>query len=85
MEITIPFGDKEKIIQTGLPIENINIAQSKNPPAKGTWREVVSEAIHEPIGTEEINKQNLSGRKVVVITDDWARPTPASEVCQLDY
>jgi len=83
MEIRIPFGNEVKIIRTNLPSENITIAQSKNPPARGTWADVVREAISDPIGSEGINKQDLSGKKVAVITDDWARPTPASEVMPL--
>ena len=83
MEIAVPFGDERETIQVDLPSENVLIAQGKNPSSRRNWGEVVGEAIRNPIGAEAINKQDLSGRRVVVITDDWARPTPAYEVIPL--
>ena len=83
MEIIIPFGDERKIIQIDLPSENVIIAQSKNPSSEKNWAEVVDETIRNPIGAEAINEQNLSGKQVVIITDDWGRPTPAYEVIPL--
>jgi len=83
MEIKIPFGDRSKTIQVDLPAENVLVAQSKNPSTEKNWTTVVSEAIHDPIGAEAINKQDLSGKKVAIITDDWGRPTPAYEVTPL--
>ena len=83
MEIIIPFGDERKIIQIDLPSENVIIAQSKNPSSEKNWAEVVDETIRNPIGAEAINEQNLSGKQVVIITDDWGRTTPAYEVIPL--
>ena len=80
MKITMPFGDDRKIIQLDLPPGNVIIAQSKNPSATKTWAKVVGETIHNPIGAETIREQHLRGKQVVIITDDWGRPTPASEV-----
>ena len=76
MEITIPFGEERKVIQIGLPPENIIVAASNNPSTTKTWAEVVDEAIHNPIAAEPINKQNLNQKQVVIIADDWGRPTP---------
>ncbi len=83
MEVVIPFGTGTKIVQIDLPSENFVVAKSKNPPASGTWAEVVNESIRSPIGTEAIHEQNLNGKKVAIITDDWGRPTPANEVVPL--
>ncbi|MBC8232196.1 DUF2088 domain-containing protein [bacterium] len=83
MEITMPFGDDRKIIKIDLPPGNIIIAQSKNPATTKTWAEVVGETIRNPIGAEAISEQHLRGKQVVIITDDWGRPTPASEVMPL--
>ena len=67
MEITIPFGDENKVIQTELPSENVLVAQSKNPSTGKNWTEVVSEAIHEPMGAEAINKQaEVDGRTITL-------------------
>ena len=83
MEIVIPFGAERKAIQTDLPSENVLIAKSKNPSTERNWAEVVGEAIHDPVGAEAIGEQSLSGKQVVIITDDWARPTPAHEAMPL--
>ena len=83
MEIIIPFGDERKIIQLDLPPGNVIIARGKNPSTTRTWSEVVGEDIRNPIGAEAINEQNLRGKQVVIIADDWGRPTPASEVMPL--
>lgn len=79
MEIIIPFGTEKKVIQTELLSENVLIAQSKNPSTSKNWGEVVGGALHNPIGAGTISSRNLSGKKVVIITDDWGRPTPAYE------
>jgi nickel-dependent lactate racemase len=83
MEITIPFGDERKMIRIDLPPGNVIIAQSKNPSSTRNWAEVVGEKISNPIDAETISEQNLRGKQVVIITDDWGRPTPASEVMPL--
>jgi len=79
MEIIIPFGNERKAINFDLPQENVIVAQSRNPTTDMNWYDVVSKVIKEPIGTEAIGKQELNGKSVAIITDDWARPTPAYE------
>jgi len=83
MLIEIPFGSETKTLHVDLPDENVTVARSKNPPGSGTWAEVVGRALPQPIGAKPIRDEDLRGKRVVVITDDWGRPTPASEVVPL--
>lgn len=83
MKIEIPFGNEIKVIQIEFPPERVIVARSKNPTTSRNWTEVVSEAIHAPIGVKALNEQKLLNKRVVIITDDWARPTPAHQVIPL--
>jgi len=44
-----------------------------------SWAQVAKEALDEPLGCVRLENMELRGRKVCIITDDWGRPTPASE------
>ncbi len=83
MRVEIPFGSKTTTLNIDLPPENVAVLQSKNPASSGTWAQVVGEAMPQPLGTRPIREENLRGKRIVVITDDWGRPTPASEVVPL--
>ena len=80
MQIEIPFGSEMRIVTIGLPVDNVTIAKSADPAASGTWAGVVQDALPSPIGARRIRDNDLRGKRVVVVTDDWGRPTPASEV-----
>ncbi|NQT19339.1 MAG: DUF2088 domain-containing protein, partial [Planctomycetes bacterium] len=71
MHIEIPFGNETLTLQIDLPDEQVVVARSKNPPGAGSWAEVVGEALSQPLGTGPIREEDLSGKRVVVITDDW--------------
>lgn len=83
MEIAIPFGSERKTLTLALPPENVVLAQSKNPAASQSWRDAVRAVIRKPIGVPPIHATHLRGKRVVIIADDWARPTPAYEVIPL--
>ena len=83
MRIEIPFGNETITLQVDLPDEQVAVARSKNPPGSGSWAEVVGRALPQPLGARPIREENLRGKRVVVITDDWGRPTPAAEVVPL--
>jgi len=80
MDITIPLGAERMPLTIPLPSEAIVVAESRNPAGSGTWGEVVAATLkEEPLGARPIREEDLRGRKVAVITDDWGRPTPAYE------
>lgn len=80
MTITVPFGNEQRTIVVDIPPDQILVARGKNPTTTQTWRDVVAQAVREPVGVPPIHAEKLSGKKVVIITDDWGRPTPAYEV-----
>ena len=45
----------------------------------GHFAEVVAEAVDRPVDGLPLEQQQLEGKKVAVMVDDWGRPTPASE------
>lgn len=45
----------------------------------GHFAEVVAEAVDRPVDGLPLEQQQLAGKKVAVMVDDWGRPTPASE------
>jgi nickel-dependent lactate racemase len=63
-----------------IPDDRIVIAQSRDPPPPAAWEDIVLDALANPIGAPRLRDHDLAGRKVVVITDDWGRPTPAWRV-----
>ena len=65
--------------ELGIPAERVTVLRSKNPQG-GRWPEVVAPALAEPLGAPRLRAHNLRGKRVVVMTDDWGRPTPASEI-----
>ena len=76
------FGQALSGQDLGIPPDRVTVMRSKNPKG-GTWREVVAPALANPLGVPKLRAQNLRGKRVVVITDDWGRPTPASEFIPL--
>jgi len=76
------FGQALTGPELGLPPERVTVLRSRNPKG-GTWPEVVAAGLAKPLGQPQLRRQNLRGKRVVVITDDWGRPTPASEVIPL--
>lgn len=82
MRIEIPFRDEIKVIETNLPPERVTVAQALNPPGR-TWPDVVADALKNPVDAPSIRSQDLSGKRVVMIVDDWGRPTPVSQVVHL--
>ena len=85
MQIELPFEHEVRILEADLPAGSATVARAKDPAGAGTWAEVVGEALagSQALGTRPIRQEDLRGKKVTVITDDWARPTPAAEVVPL--
>lgn len=69
--------------EAGIYWENVNILKGRNAAAGGSWAEVVKASLASPLGQPMLHTQDLRGKKIAVITDDWGRPTPASEVVPL--
>src|SRR5690606_12241405 len=63
-----------------LPDAQVRWATSQNSPATRSWEEVVEAALAAPIGAPRLQELDLRGKRIVVITDDWGRPTPAHRV-----
>ncbi len=54
------------------------------PPADGNDEAtIVSNALHQPVGSEPLSQKRLSGKKIVIIVDDNTRPTPADRFFHL--
>jgi nickel-dependent lactate racemase len=79
MAVEVDFGEFGRAV-LDLPAEQVRWARSKNRPATQSWEEVVEAALATPIGAPNLRNMDLRGRRVVVITDDWGRPTPAHRV-----
>lgn len=67
-------------VDIDLPDDQVRTAVSRNPRATSSWEDIVAGALEAPIGAARLRDQDLHGRRVVVITDDWGRPTPAHRV-----
>ena len=63
-----------------LPDQQVVTVASKNPTMTQDWETIVEEALSAPIGAPRLRDHDLRGKRVVVITDDWGRPTPAYRV-----
>ncbi len=68
--------------ELGLKAEDLVVLRGKNPRG-GTWPGVVAAGLANPLGGPRLRTHNLKGKRVVVITDGWGRPTPAAEVIPL--
>ena len=77
MRYDIHNGPQHFSITINTSQADIIVAKSKNPPVPDAWEAVVAEALAAPIDAAPIASQDLRGRKVAIITDDWGRPTPA--------
>ncbi len=76
------FGQALTEKELGVPPENLTVLRSKDPRG-GKWPDVVAAGLARPLGRPPLREHNLRGKRIVVITDDWGRPTPASEVIPL--
>jgi len=83
MKVSLPFGDKTTLLEIALPLEQVHIAESKNPEGSDDWGEVAAAALAAPIGAEPICRQNLKGKRVAIIADDGTRPTAAWAIIPL--
>jgi hypothetical protein len=83
MRFDIPYGSQSYAVTIDESRADVVIAQSKNPAAIAPWEDVVAEALAQPIDVPHISAQDLRGNKVVILTDDWGRPTPAYRVVPL--
>jgi nickel-dependent lactate racemase len=79
--LKIPYGDGEKSFQ----VEDRNLLFNFVPrlparPSRIQEAEAVRDALHNPIGSNSIESHVSGGDKVVLLVDDWTRPTPAYKV-----
>ena len=80
MRLELPAGTGVAAADLALPEEQVSVARSKNPQATRGWEQIVGEALEAPIGAPRLRDNDLKGMRIVVITDDWGRPTPAHRV-----
>jgi nickel-dependent lactate racemase len=80
MRVELPFDERLISANVDLPDDQILFAVSKDPPPTAEWESIVLEALANPIGAPRLKDHDLLGKKVVVITDDWGRPTPSWRV-----
>ena len=77
MHYNFQNGPQQYSIDIDTALADVIVAKSKNPAVPDAWETVVADALAMPIDAAPIASQNLSGRTVTIITDDWGRPTPA--------
>lgn len=81
MKIVLPLpGGITAEAELPFPDHQVQQVTSVNPTATREWEDIVDEALQAPIGAPRLSQHDLTGKKVVVITDDWGRPTPAYRV-----
>lgn len=80
MKITFPLPEGSAEAEINLPASQIRVVASRNPTATKEWEQIVADALEAPIGAPRLRDHDLRGKRVVVITDDWGRPTPAYRV-----
>jgi len=81
MRLTIPYGDAEKSfdVREG----NLQRVVAHDVPRSGRTeqeQQLVREALRRPVGAKPIAATVKPADKVVLLTDDWTRPTPAYKV-----
>jgi nickel-dependent lactate racemase len=79
----MPFGARTFVIDVDESRMDLRIAHQPDPPPARSWAEVVEAAMAETLDAAPIAEQDLRGKQVAVITDDWGRPTPAHKVVPL--
>ena len=79
MSVTVDLEELGKAT-VDLPYEQVEWVESKNVSSTQSWEDVVGEALANPIGSRRLKEMDLTGKRVLVITDDWGRPTPAHRV-----
>jgi nickel-dependent lactate racemase len=79
MHFEIPYA--HQTVQFDIPDRNLAfyVHRSNVRPAKST-RELVIDALKQPIGTSPINRLVKGKDKITVLVDDITRPTPVKEV-----
>jgi nickel-dependent lactate racemase len=80
VRLELAVGDGIAGADLALPEAQVSVVRSKNPRATREWEQIVGEALEEPIGAPRLREHDLRGKRIVVITDDWGRPTPAHRV-----
>ena len=79
MIVELPVGADALRVDLPLRDDQIAVFRPKDEKPTKTWAELTAEALANPLGTLPLSQQDLSGKKVAIIVDDWGRPTPAYE------
>jgi nickel-dependent lactate racemase len=66
-------------LELDLSKPNVMVAKPHVSHEAGTFAELMKKALDNPVGAERLESIGLAGKKIAVIVDDWARPTPAYE------
>jgi len=79
MKIKIPYGDDTLSFE--IPKENILlVGEPKGEAGVRNQRAEISNALRHPIGSRSISQLVKPDSKVAVISDDFTRPTPSSQI-----
>ena len=87
-EIILKEMIKMKLLSKGKEISfdiNINpeklfIAKARHVSEYVSWEALTEKALNNPLGVKRLEENKLADKKVCIITDDWARLTPASRI-----
>lgn len=83
MKMAVPFGAQTFWLDVDAQSAEVHVARAVDPGAAGSWEDVVAASLAVPIDAAPIESQELRGKRVTIITDDWGRPTPAYRVIPL--
>ena len=75
--IKIPYGTNE--LSFNIPSENVVIGAPKEIPSCNL-RESTKKALDNPYGCKPLEEMVKKGQKVVIVTDDYTRPTPVAKI-----
>ncbi|MBC7320431.1 DUF2088 domain-containing protein [bacterium] len=77
IEITLKSGERIFDGKIGIHKGRISFLKSDSPEPTLSWEKLTLSAINNAIDEDlPLSKEDLTGKKIAIIVDDWGRPTP---------
>jgi hypothetical protein len=83
MIIALPYGSTRPTIDIDETRADVQVARAAEHAPAASWHAAVAAALAAPLECAPLDRHDLHGKSVTIITDDWGRPTPAAEVVPL--
>jgi nickel-dependent lactate racemase len=79
-DIRLPYGKSE--IQLSVPDKRLlGVLKPRDLPGANDPYSAIVKALENPVDRRGLKRYARAGKTVVVVTDDYTRPTPAGEIC----